>query len=31
MEKFDLEQEKAHESNNGYQEVIDEFKPIILV
>lgn len=31
MEKFDIEQNKLYESNNGYQEVKSEFKPVILV
>lgn len=31
MGKFDLEQEKPFESNNGYQEVTGEFEPAILV
>ena len=29
MEKFNVEREEAYESNNGYQEVKDEFKPLL--
>jgi len=30
MEKFNLEREENYDINNGYQEVKDEFKPVIL-
>ena len=29
MEKFNVERKEAYESNNGYQEVKDEFKPLL--
>jgi hypothetical protein len=29
MEKFNVEREEAYESNNGYREVKDEFKPLL--
>jgi len=29
MEKFDVEQEQAYESNNGHQEIKEEFKPLL--
>jgi gentisate 1,2-dioxygenase len=29
MEKFAVEREEAYESNNGHQEITDEFKPLL--
>jgi gentisate 1,2-dioxygenase len=30
MERFDLEQQQALDTNNGYQKVESEFKPVLV-